>query len=63
MATTIVALHLDGQIATIGHVGDSRLYRVDREGDLYRETDDHSVVADEANCDLDGNPGGSSVLK
>lgn len=47
MATTIVALHLDGQIATIGHVGDSRLYRVDREGDLYRETDDHSVVADE----------------
>lgn len=47
MATTIVALHLDGQVATIGHVGDSRLYRVDREGDLYRETDDHSVVADE----------------
>ena len=47
MATTIVALHIDGQVATIGHVGDSRLYRVDREGDLYRETDDHSVVADE----------------
>ncbi len=47
MATTIVALHIDGQVATIGHVGDSRLYRVDRGGDLYRETDDHSVVADE----------------
>jgi protein phosphatase len=47
MATTIVALHIDGSVATIGHVGDSRLYRVDREGDLYRETDDHSVVADE----------------
>ena len=47
MATTIVALHLDGNIATIGHVGDSRLYRVDRDGNLYRETDDHSMVADE----------------
>ncbi len=47
MATTVVALHLSGTIATIGHVGDSRLYRVDREGNLYRETEDHSMVADE----------------
>ncbi len=47
MATTIVALHLDENIATIGHVGDSRLYRVDREGFLYPETADHSVVAAE----------------
>ncbi|MDQ3324014.1 MAG: protein phosphatase 2C domain-containing protein, partial [Acidobacteriota bacterium] len=29
MATTIVALHISGNIATIGHVGDSRLYRLD----------------------------------
>jgi len=47
MATTIVALHLNGNIATIGHVGDSRLYRVDRDGELHRETDDHSMVAEE----------------
>lgn len=47
MATTIVALHLSGDIATIGHVGDSRLYRVDDEGDLHRETDDHSMVGEE----------------
>lgn len=47
MATTIVALYLDGNIATIGHVGDSRLYRVDRNGGLYPETADHSVVAEE----------------
>lgn len=47
MATTIVALHINGNIATIGHVGDSRLYRVDRTGTLYRETDDHSMVAEE----------------
>lgn len=47
MATTIVALHLKGNIATIGHVGDSRLYRLSPEGDLVRETEDHSVVEEE----------------
>lgn len=47
MATTVVALHIAGDIATIGHVGDSRLYRIDGNGRLYRETDDHSVVAEE----------------
>lgn len=47
MATTVVALHLAGNIATIGHVGDSRLYRLDTNGTLSRETDDHSMVAEE----------------
>ena len=47
MATTIVALHLNGNIATIGHVGDSRLYRLDSRGNLFRETQDHSVVEEE----------------
>ena len=47
MATTIVALHLDGRRATIGHVGDSRLYRLAPDGTLHRETDDHSVVEEE----------------
>jgi PPM family protein phosphatase len=47
MATTIVALHLDGNIATIGHVGDSRVYRLDSRGNLFRETQDHSVVEEE----------------
>ena len=47
MATTIVALHVAGNIATIGHVGDSRLYRIDSKGSLYRETQDHSVVEEE----------------
>jgi serine/threonine protein phosphatase PrpC len=47
MATTIVALHLDGKIATIGHVGDSRLYRLTPDGQLHRETQDHSVVEEE----------------
>jgi len=47
MATTIVALHIGGNIATIGHAGDSRLYRLDSRGNLYRETQDHSVVEEE----------------
>ena len=47
MATTIVALHIDGATATIGHVGDSRLYRLTPEGQLLRETEDHSVVEEE----------------
>ena len=47
MATTVVALHLDGNRATIGHVGDSRLYRLTPDGNLRRETDDHSIVEEE----------------
>jgi protein phosphatase len=47
MATTIVALHLANGKATIGHVGDSRCYRLDPKGNLFRETNDHSVVEDE----------------
>ena len=47
MATTIVALHIDGLRATFGHVGDSRLYRVTSNGELRRETEDHSIVEEE----------------
>ena len=47
MATTIVALHLEGSRATIGHVGDSRLYRLTANGELVRETEDHSIVEEE----------------
>lgn len=47
MATTVVALHLDNYTATIGHVGDSRLYRLTPDGKLLRETADHSMVEEE----------------
>lgn len=47
MATTIVALHLKGNVATFGHVGDSRLYRLSPDGKLHRETEDHSIVEEE----------------
>lgn len=47
MATTIVALHIKNDVATIGHVGDSRLYCVTPAGSLVRHTEDHSVVEEE----------------
>lgn len=47
MATTMVALHLAGSRATFGHVGDSRLYRLSSDGQLLRETADHSIVEEE----------------
>lgn len=47
MATTIVALHVNGNIATVAHVGDSRVYRIEPDGTLKRETADHSVVEEE----------------
>src|SRR5215831_175808 len=47
MATTVVALHIDADRATIGHVGDSRLYRLSPDGNLHRETEDHSIVEEE----------------
>jgi protein phosphatase len=47
MATTIVALLLKGNVATFGHVGDSRLYRLTPDGMLHRETEDHSIVEEE----------------
>ncbi len=47
MATTVVALHLSGNVATIAHVGDSRVYKLSGEGELSRETADHSVVEEE----------------
>lgn len=47
MATTIVALQIEGNVATMGHVGDSRIYRIDPQGNLFRETNDHSMVEEE----------------
>jgi len=47
MATTVVALHIEGARATVGHVGDSRLYSLTPAGQIRRETEDHSVVEEE----------------
>ena len=45
MATTVVALVVDGHTAVVGHVGDSRLYRF-QNGKLTAETEDHSEVVE-----------------
>ncbi len=46
MATTVALIHLSGNQATIAHVGDSRVYRLE-EGYFYRETIDHTDINDD----------------
>lgn len=46
MATTAVAMLIDGGTATLAHVGDSRVYRL-RDGQLERLTRDHSWVEEQ----------------
>ncbi|HST21406.1 MAG TPA: protein phosphatase 2C domain-containing protein [Blastocatellia bacterium] len=53
MATTIALLHIDGNRATIAHVGDSRVYRLE-EGRFYRETLDHTDYNDDIKAGLAG---------
>jgi serine/threonine protein phosphatase PrpC len=45
MGTTVTAALLTGGHVTLGHVGDSRAYRI-RDGELEQLTEDHSLVAD-----------------
>jgi protein phosphatase len=45
MGTTMTLLQIDGQSATIGHVGDSRAYLL-RDGQLRQLTEDHTVAAE-----------------
>jgi PPM family protein phosphatase len=45
MGTTVTAAILTNGRVSIGHVGDSRAYRI-RNGELEQLTDDHSLVAD-----------------
>ena len=45
MGTTLTALVVDDQVGLVGHVGDSRAYRL-RDGVLAQLTHDHSWVAD-----------------
>src|SRR5688572_1914954 len=46
MATTVALIHLDGSRATVAHVGDSRVYRLE-DGRFHRETVDHTDLNDE----------------
>ena len=51
MATTIVVLHLGRKRAIVGHVGDSRLYRLSN-GALSCETEDHNEVIEAVRAGL-----------
>src|SRR5882672_8514121 len=51
MGTTCIALLLQGEIAILGHVGDSRAYAV-REGEVVQLTDDHSLVNEQVRAVL-----------
>ena len=51
MGTTCVALVLRGELAILGHVGDSRAYAV-RDGELMQLSDDHSLVNEQVRAGL-----------
>ena len=45
MGTTLTAAKVQGDEVSLGHVGDSRAYRL-RDGELEQLTHDHSLVAE-----------------
>ncbi len=45
MGTTVVVFHLNGHDGYVGHVGDSRCYRL-RDGEILSLTRDHSLLED-----------------
>src|SRR5438445_9541949 len=51
MGTTCVAMVLRGELAILGHVGDSRAYAV-RDGELMQLSDDHSLVNEQVRAGL-----------
>lgn len=63
MATTVALLYIDGDRATIAHVGDSRVYRLE-EGRFSRETIDHTDYHDSLRAGLASGPqaGRSNVI-
>lgn len=44
MGTTLVLVCIDGNVATIAHIGDSRCYVVRKNGDLVYQTKDHTKL-------------------
>ena len=46
MGTTVVSAHVANGGMYTGHVGDSRIYRIDTEGGIEQLTEDHSLLND-----------------
>ncbi len=61
MATTAALLHLKGKEATMAHVGDSRIYRLE-DGYFYRETIDHTDYNDDVRAGITPRQQGSNVI-
>lgn len=61
MATTAALLHLKGKEATVAHVGDSRVYRLE-DGYFYRETIDHTDYNDDVRAGLTPRQQGGNVI-
>ena len=57
MATTVALAHVEGKRATLAHVGDSRIYRLE-DGYFYRETVDHTDYNDALRAGISLNVGG-----
>ena len=55
MGSTVVVLRVEGEQAVVGHVGDSRVYRM-RGGEIEQLTVDHSLVAQLGIEDAEGHP-------
>src|SRR5437868_10370597 len=51
MGSTCIALLLHGDVAILGHVGDSRAYAV-RDGEVVQLTEDHSLVNEQVRAGL-----------
>ena len=58
MATTVALAHVEGNHATLAHVGDSRIYRLE-DGYFYRETVDHTDYNDALRAGISLNVGGA----
>lgn len=59
MATTVALIHIDGNRATIAHVGDSRVYRLE-DGHFSSETIDHTDLNDDIRAGVATNSAGQA---
>lgn len=62
MATTISSIRINGNVMTLAHVGDSRIYRV-RDGSLERLTMDHSLLEEQLKHGVSFEEANNSIYK
>jgi len=62
MATTVSSVRIHGNIMTLAHVGDSRIYRV-RNGKLERLTIDHSLLEEQLKQGISFEEANNSIYK